>query len=338
MSKKAVLFGVILIGSGLALLLERRPFSEGENASLPPSPAAKNTPSAESTIPKGADKLPDETRESELIIDAESEGLFSSVEWRDSESPGHDEYPRTYAGLRALAEAGDVEATRRLAARLRTCRRAVLPISEAEISTIVAEMRATYSFPMLRDGKFEFLLEATGELSHKISATEFESFIDGWHSNVSSAAMLCNGFTMAQREEADHWRDVFEAQGGVSTSWREATRDMGHDAKIAYIDSLWATGDLNALSAYAEIYSDRELQLRDPSARVKSYAYIYAFYEALIEMATYHSDADRLAELQWTLKQVRANYTILLSEHERIEAQELARRVAWPKRSSRNPW
>ncbi len=139
--------------------------------------------------------------------------------------------------------------------------------------------------------------------------------------------MKCNDVTLAQRKEADHWRDVFEAQGGVSAYWREAPRDMDHDARIAYVDNMWAMGDLNALSAYADNYADHELQLRDPSARVKSYAYIYTFYEALIEMAKYHSDADRLAQLQWALKRVRENYNAVLSEHELREAHELARQT-----------
>ena len=188
-------------------------------------------------------------------------------------------------------------------------------------------MRATYSYPMLRDGKFEFIPSAAGELSHRMSAAEFEWFIDEWHSNVISSAMKCNDVTLAQRKEADHWRDVFEAQGGVSDSWREATRDMDHDAKIAYVGNMWAMGDPYALSAYADIYADHELQLRDPSARVKSYAYIYTFYEALIETAKYHSDADRLAQLQWALKRVRENYNTVLSEHELREAHELARQI-----------
>lgn len=324
MSKKAILFGVVLIGSGLALLLEHGPFLENDDT---PSPDAMNTPPVVSTVPHSADEMLDETGKSEATIDAETEDLFSSVEWRDRESLSQDEYPRTYAELRELAEAGDVEATRRLAALLRSCRKAVLPITEAEISAIVAEMRATYSYPMLRDGKFEFILSAAGELSHRMSAAEFEWFIDEWHSNVISSAMRCNDVTLAQRKEADHWRDVFEAQGGVSASWREATRDMDHDAKIAYVDNMWAMGDPYALSAYADIYADHELQLRDPSARVKSYAYIYTFYEALIETAKYHSDADRLAQLQWALKRVRENYNAVLSEHELREAHELARQT-----------
>lgn len=258
---------------------------------------------------------------------SDKDGLFASVEWRDRESLSQDEYPRTYAELRELAEAGDVEATRRLAALLRSCRRAVLPMSEAEISAVVAEMRATYSYPMLRDGKFEFLPSAAGELSHRMSAAEFEWFIDEWHSNVISSAMKCNDVTLAQRKEANHWRDVFEAQGGVSASWREATRGMDHDAKIAYVDNMWAMGDPYALAAYADLYSDHELQLIDPSARVKSYAYIYAFYEALIETAKYHSDAERLAQLQKGLKHIRKNYSDVLSEYELKEAHELARQV-----------
>ncbi len=186
-------------------------------------------------------------------------------------------------------------------------------------------MRATYSYPMLRDGKFEFLVSATGELSHKMSAAEFNEFLDQWHSNVVSIARVCNDVTLAQRKEADHWRDVFEAQGGVSAYWREATRDMDHDAKIAYVDNMWAMGDPYALSAYADIYADHELQLRDPSARIKSYAYIYTFYEALIETAKYHSDTERLAQLQKGLKHIRKNYSDVLSEYELKEAHELAR-------------
>lgn len=316
MRKKLILIGAIVIASGLALLLKHAPFQENDNTS---SPVAMNALPAVEVL--------DETRESELTIDAETESLFSSVEWRARDSLNQVEYPRTYAELRELAEAGDVEATRRLAALLRSCRKAVLPITEAEISAIVAEMRATYSYPILRDGRFEFIPSAAGELSHRMSAAEFESFIDEWHSNVISSAMKCNDVTLAQRNEADHWRDIFEAQGGVSGSWREATRDMDDDAKIAYVDNLWAMGDPYALSAYADIYGDHELQLIDPSARAKSYAYIYAFYEALIETAKYHSDAERLARFQNGLKHVQENYTDLLSENELREAHELARQT-----------
>ncbi len=254
---------------------------------------------------------------------SDKDGLFAMVEWRNRGSLSHDEYPQTYAELRALAEEGDVEATRRLTALLRSCRRAALPMSEAELSEIVAEMRATYSYPMLRDGKFEFLLSATGELSHKMSPAEFESFIDGWHSNV----MKCNAVTVAQREEADYWLGQLEAHGGARVNWREATQDMDHDEKITYIDSMWAMGDPYALAKYAEIYADHELQLIDPSARVKSYAYIYAFYEALIETAKFHSDADGLARLQYSLKRIRENYSVLLSEYELREAHELTRQI-----------
>jgi hypothetical protein len=324
MSKKAILFVVILIGSGLVLLLEYGPFLKNDDT---PSPDAMITLPAVSTAPHSADEMLDETVKSEATIDAETEDLFSSVEWRDRESLSQDEYPRTYAELRALAEEGDVEATRRLAELLRICRPAVLPITEAEISAIVAEMRATYSYPMLRDGKFEFLVSATGELSHKMSAAEFNEFLDQWHSNVVSIARVCNDVTLAQRKEADHWRDVFEAQGGVSTSWREATRDMDRDEKIEYIDIMWATGDPHALSAYAEIYGDHELQLIDPSARMKSCAYIYAFYEAMIETAKYHSDADGLASLQWAQRSIRETHCAFLSEYELREAYELARQT-----------
>ncbi|MCJ7592671.1 MAG: hypothetical protein MUO51_15105, partial [Woeseiaceae bacterium] len=175
MSKKLILIGVIVIAFGLALLLKHELFPENDNT---PSPDLMNTLPVVSAVPHSADEVLDETRESEPTIDAETESLFWSVEWRERESLSQVEYPRTYSELRELAEAGDVEATRRLAALLRSCRKAVLPITEAEISAIVAEMRATYSYPMLRDGKFEFIPSATGELSHKMSAAEFESFID----------------------------------------------------------------------------------------------------------------------------------------------------------------
>jgi hypothetical protein len=322
MSKKAILFGAVLIGVALALMLEFRPFLETDGA---PPPDAMNTPPVVLTVQESVDESPSETRKSEPAIDVEEEGLFSSVEWRDSESPSQGDYPRTYGELRELAEAGDVEATRRLAVRLQTCRNAVLPITEEEISAVASEMRATYSLPLLRDGRFEFLPEATGGLGHRMSAAELESFIDRWQSSTSSAAKLCNDFTMAQREEADYWRDVFESQGGVSKSWREATRNMDHDATIAHVDNMWAMGDPTALEAYADFYGDYRTQLVDPSAQVKSYAYIYAFYEALIETAKYNSDADRLARFQDGLQHVHRYYSDILSEHELQEAHEFAR-------------
>lgn len=232
---------------------------------------------------------------------SDKDGLFAMVEWRNRGSLRHDEYPQTYAELRALAEEGDVEATRRLTGLLRKCRRAAIPMSEAEISEIVAEMRATYSYPMLRDGKFEFPPSATGELSHKMSPAEFESFIDGWHSNV----LWCNAVTVAQREEADYWLGQLEAQGGVLIFSNEADKGKDRDEKITYVDSMWAMGEPYALARYSDLYADPKLQLIDPSARVKSYAYIYTFYEAMIATAKYHSDADRLAELRWALKRIR---------------------------------
>ena len=60
---------------------------------------------------------------------SDKNGLFAMVEWRNRGRLSHDEYPRTYDELRALAEAGDVEATRRLAARLRvpTCFLSTIP-------------------------------------------------------------------------------------------------------------------------------------------------------------------------------------------------------------------
>jgi hypothetical protein len=222
-----------------------------------------------------------------------------------------------------MAEEGDVEATRRLTNLLRICRHAALPISEAEISEIVLEMRATYSYPTLSDGKFEFLPSAAGELSHKVSPAEFDSFIDGWHSN----AMRCNTVTVAQRNEADHWLGVLELQGIDGRSWHEATKGLDSEKRLAYIDNMWASGDPQALAAYADLYGDHELQLIDPSARVKAYAYISAYYEALIETAKYHSNADRLAHFQWALNRAREHYNAVLSGHELREALELARQT-----------
>jgi len=323
MSKKAVLFGVVLLGSGLALLLEHGPFLVDDDISLQPSPDTIDTPPMISTVPQSTDELPDEAGELEPTIGAETKGLFSSVEWRNRGNLSHDEYPQTYAELRTLAEEGDVEATRRLTALLRSCSRAAIPMSEAELSEIVAEMRATYSYPMLRDGKFEFLPSATGELSHKMSPAEFDSFIDQWHSNV----MSCNAVTVAQREEADFWFGVLEAQSGVPAFSHETFQGMDRDMKIAYVENIWAMGDPYALAKYAEIYGDHELQLIDPSARVKSYAYIYAFYEALIETAKQSSDADGIARLQNGLRHIRTTHERILSEHELKEAYELARKT-----------
>ena len=56
----------------------------------------------------------------------DKDGLFATVEWRNRGSLSRDEYPQSYAELRVLAEAGDVEATRRLTEMLRGCRRAFL--------------------------------------------------------------------------------------------------------------------------------------------------------------------------------------------------------------------
>jgi hypothetical protein len=100
---------------------------------------------------------------------------------------------------------------------------------------------------------------------------------------------------------------------------------MERDEQVAHIDARWATGDPYALAQYAEFYADNNLQLIDPSARIKSYAYIYAYYEAAVESAKYNSDVQRFAELQWALNRVRQNHEAILSGFELEEAYELAR-------------
>ena len=273
-------------------------------------------------------EVPESSAPGELAAPAQSNysdigDLFAMVEWRNRGRLSHDEYPKTYDELRDRAEEGDIEATRRLAGLLRGCRFAALPMPEAEIAEIVAKMRETYSYPMLRNGKFEFVLSATGELSHKMSPAEFDAFIEEWHSNV----MQCNAVTVAQREEADYWSGQLEAYGSAWASWQDATQGMDRDEKIAYTDRMWAAGDPQALAKYAELYADPDLQLVDPSARVKAYAYIYAYYEALIETAKYQENADRVAELKRGLNRIRQHHGALLSEHELRDAHELARQV-----------
>lgn len=255
---------------------------------------------------------------------SDDDGLFASVEWRNRWPGDIQVYPRTYAELRALAEKGDVEAMRRLAGLLNTCKNAALPMSEAELSVIVAEMRATYSLPKLSEGRFEFLPEATGKLGNLFSSeAEFNSFVDGWVSNTKT----CTSITMEQHNEVGHWLELLEAHGQKPVSLGRSTPDLSREERIAHVDNLWATGDPYALAKYSEIFSDHELQLIDPSARVKAYAYIYAFYEAMIQTAKFHSDADGLARLQYSLERIRDNHSVLLSEYELREAHGLARQI-----------
>jgi len=266
----------------------------------------------------------DELPARRLSASSDDDGLFASVEWRNQWSGDIQLYPRTYSELRALAEKGDVEAMRRLVGFLNKCEYAALPMSEAELSVIVAEMRASYSLPKLSEGRFEFLPEATGQLGNLFgSEAEFNSFVDGWVSNTKT----CTSVSMKQRNEVGHWLGLLEAHGQEPVSSRRSKRNMSSDEWKAHVDSLWAGGDPYALAEYAEIFSDHELQLIDPSARVKAYAYIYAFYEALIEAAKHHSDADGLARLRHSLKRIRENHSDLLSEYELREAHELARQI-----------
>ena len=252
------------------------------------------------------------------------DGLFASVDWRNR-WPGEIQlYPRTYSELRALAEKGDVEALRRLVGLLNQCEYAALPMSDAELSVMVAEMRATYSLPNLREGRLEFLPETTGRLGNLFgSEAEFNSFVDEWVSNTKT----CTSVTMKQRNEVGHWLELLEAHDQEPASPRISAQDMSRDERIARADRLWARGDPHALATYADIFSDYELQLTDPSARVKAYAYIYAFYEAMIATAKYHSDAEGLARLQYSLERIHESHSGLLSEHELREAHELARQT-----------
>lgn len=315
--RKILLTTLAAITVVLAFALHLRFIANPE--SVPLDPQVDET--AVATDPVGSLAI-DELPARRLNASSDDDGLFASVEWRNQWSGDIQLYPRTYSELRALAEKGDVEAMRRLVGLLNKCEYAALPMSEAELSVIVAEMRASYSLPRLSEGRFEFLPEATGQLGNLFgSEAEFNSFVDGWVSNTKT----CTAVTMKQRNEVGHWLGLLEAHGQEPVSSRKSTRHMSSDERIAHVDSLWAGGDPYALAEYAEIFSDHELQLIDPSARVKAYAYIYAFYEALIETAKHHSDAEGLARLRYSQKQIRENYSALLSEYELREAHELAR-------------
>lgn len=323
----AVLVTVLAVALYLQFLArsEQQGLSTSEPVTFDMQASERRETAAISEAPEKS--APDELPILEQGSFSDTEGLFATVEWRNRESLSNDDYPKSYAELRVLAEEGDVEATRHLTRLLQSCQRAVLPMSEAEVLETVAEIRLTYSYPLLRDGKFEFLPSAAGELSHKMSSAEFERFVDAWHSNVIYSVRKCNDVTAAQREETDHWLGVLKSQGGARPSWREATQDMALDEKIAYVDNMWATGDPHALATYADIYGDYQLQLIDPSARMKSYAYIYAFYEAMIETAKHHSDAGGLARLRRSLKLIQENHSNLFSEYELRDAHELARQT-----------
>jgi hypothetical protein len=266
----------------------------------------------------------DEIPARQSAASSDDDGLFASVNWRNRWSGDIQLYPRTFLELRALAENGDVEAMRRLVGLLQMCENAALPMSEAELSAVITEMRASYSLPKLSDGRFEFPPESAGQLGNLFSSeAEFNSFVDEWLSNTKT----CTSVTTKQRNEVDHWLGMLELHGAVPVTSTKSTRHISREEKLAHVDSRWASGDPYALAEYAEIYSNYELQLIDPTARMKAYAYISAFYEALIETAKHHSDADGLAELRYSLGRIRENYSALLSEHEVGEAHELARQI-----------
>lgn len=256
--------------------------------------------------------------------DSSDDGLFSSVEWRDRWEENLEAYPRTYAELRELAEQGDAGATRRLVGLLSSCQHATLPVSDTELDEIVAQMRTSYSLPTLTDGRLEFLPETTGDLANLFeSRAELDAFIDKWASNTRT----CTTVTVEQRGEVEYWLGVLQAQDPDTEYTRRPPEKMNRDDKIAYLESAWATGDPHALAELASIYSDYDVQITNPSARVRAFAYIYTYYRAAIESARYHSETERLAQLQWALKSVTSNYEGSLSDHQITDAYQLARQT-----------
>ena len=222
----------------------------------------------------------DESPDPPLSASAGNNGLFSSVEWRNRSGQSPETYPRTYSELRALAEQGDAEATRRLIGLLEGCQYAALPLSDDELSAIVTRIRESYSMPTLRGGQFEFLPETTGDLGYLFgSAEELDAFVDKWHANTKT----CTVVTVEQRSEVDYWHSLLEEQGGGPFVSQRTFHEMERDEQVAHIDARWATGDPYALAQYAAFYADNNQELFDPSARIKSYAYIYAYYEAAVD-------------------------------------------------------
>ena len=237
----------------------------------------------------------DESTWAQSSYSPKDDRLFSSVEWRDRWEENREAYPKTYAELRKLEEQGDAGATRRLVGLLRSCQHAALPVSDAELDEIVAQMRTSYSLPSLTDGRFEFLPETTGDLGNRFeSSAELDAFIDKWHSNTRT----CTATTVEQRGEVEHWLGVLQAQDPDTDYTKRRPQNMNRDEEIAYFESVWATGDPYALAELATIYSDYDVQITDPSAGVRGYAYIYTYFRAAIESARYHSETERLTQLQ----------------------------------------
>lgn len=259
--------------------------------------------------------------QSEVSFD---DGLFATVEWRDRWEENQDEYPQTYAELRELAEQGDPAATRRLVGLLTSCKHAALPPSDAELEEIVAQMRTSYSLPVLTDGRFEFHPDATGDLANFFeSGEELTAFIDQWQAITGT----CTRVSMDQRGEADYWLSVLQAQDPNTDYSKRRPKNMNRDETIAYLEGVWATGDPRALGELASIYTGSDAESSDPLAYVRSFAATYVWFRAAIESARYHGETERLSELQRGLSIVIRNHEELLREREIADAYRLAREL-----------
>lgn len=252
-----------------------------------------------------------------FLAPRDDDELPLQIEWRPRRATLKEEYPDSYAELRALAEAGDGEAARRLHRLLWECGSAPPPQSDEEIEATIAEARQTYILPTYRNGKRK--------------PVDFNPIRDSFDANVDryvQKAKKCREISMAQRAEAQQWLDQAVLRGEAGHSLDHVLASYHRDDALKMAQDVWNSGDPMALQYFSGQYGEDYRLGRDPEGLIKQYAYTLAFFE-LLARSDEITHPDEYANGSWTMlrNEFEEIFESRLHRHEVRQAKDLARDI-----------
>ena len=214
-------------------------------------------------------------------VEADSDSV--RVNWRVRQETSKDwsDYPDTYEGLRALAEAGDGIAAALLANRLARCNSAPPPQSNGEIDAAIDEMRRTHLVPNYRDGVK--------------TIRDFNNHPESLDSNIEiyeDRARKCGSINLSQRAEWEKWLDYALAMDGNMVIILDLLyASLDEDVYSQLLNDMWNSGDPMALLPLSALYSrDYHLGLNpEPTSLTRYYAYQQAMLTLILD---YHEEFD----------------------------------------------
>ncbi len=316
--KHYVLAILIVFGLALGIYLLPGPEQDRFGSQDDSSQALTAEFTDQSNEPEDTDNL--ETHGSDFPAE-ESSPIALNIDWRQRPEPPLDwrEYStKTYAELRALAEAGNGHAAAMLAYGLGNCSYQPPPQSSDEIAAAAAEMRRTHLVPVYRDGVIDRMMDFNNSLE------SLDSQIDRYE----KSAKRCSAFTVRQRAEWEYWTNIALVIGGPVFGFlhNNLQTSMDKDDYSQLMSDLWDAGDPTALFVLGGINKRAAWQDYDTLGQIRGYAYDLAILTLLIEFESEFGIPPNNQSLDARAKDLLSQRS-RMHEHEIREAEKLAKEI-----------